>query len=93
MNVGVVFFCRPRRYLAARTALDEARLEAFAPGLDAAEVRSHLDAMARIAAGDAQAGRSRSSSSSSASWLVAPSSTMIQLAGAHRPERRSRGDT
>src|SRR5205085_7102914 len=44
MNAGVVLFCRPRRYLAARAALDEARLAAFAPGLDLAEVREHLEA-------------------------------------------------
>ena len=84
MNVGVVFFCRPRRYLAARTALDEARLEAFAPGLDAAEVRSHLDAMARIAAGDADAGPvAQLEQSERFHWLVAPSSTMIQTSPVH----------
>ena len=84
MNVGVVFFCRPRRYLAARTALDEARLEAFAPGLDAAEVRSHLDAMARIAAGDAEAGPvAQLEQSERFHWLVAPSSTMIQTSPVH----------
>ena len=84
MNVGVVFFCRPRRYLAARTALDEARLEAFAPGLDAAEVRSHLDAMTRIAAGDPEAGPvARLEQSERFHWLVAPSSTMIQTSPVH----------
>lgn len=84
MNVGVVLFCRPRRYLAARTALDEARLAAFAPGLDAAEVRSHLDALARIAGGDAGAGPvARLEQSERFHWLVAPSSTMIQTSAVH----------
>jgi hypothetical protein len=84
MNVGVVFFCRPRRYLAARTALDEGRLEAFAPGLDAAEVRSHLDALTRIAAGDAEAGPvAQLEQSERFHWLVAPSSTMIQTSPVH----------
>ena len=50
MNVGVVFFCRPRRYLAARTALDEARLAAFAPDLDAAEVERAAAAIAPLVA-------------------------------------------
>ena len=67
MNVGVVFFCRPRRYLAARIALDEARLASFAPDLDAGEVRAHLDAMARIAAGEPDSGPVGGSSSPSAS--------------------------
>ena len=84
MNVGVVFFCRPRRFLAARTALDEARVEAFAPGLDAAELRSHLDALARIAGGDADAGPvARLEQSERFHWLVAPSSTMIQTSPVH----------
>ena len=39
MNVGVVVFCRPLRYLAARTALDETRLGALWPDLDPAAVR------------------------------------------------------
>ena len=84
MNVGVVFFCRPRRYLAARMALDEPRLAAFAPDLDAAEVRSHLDAMTRIAAGDADAGPlARLDQSERFHWLVAPSSTVIQTSPVH----------
>ena len=84
INVGVVFFCRPRRYLAVRTALDEARLAGFAPDLDAAEVRSHLDAMTRIAAGDADAGPvARLDQSERFHWLVAPSSTVIQTSPVH----------
>ncbi len=84
MNVGVVFFCRPRRYLAARTALDEARLAGFAPDLDPAEVRSHLEAMTRIAAGDPDAGPvARLDQSERFHWLVAPSSTVIQTSPVH----------
>jgi hypothetical protein len=84
MNVGVVFFCRPRRYLAARIALDEARLAAFAPDLDPAEVRPHLDAMARIAAGEPDSGPvARLEQSERFHWLVAPSSTMIQTSPVH----------
>ena len=84
MNVGVVFFCRPRRYLAARIALDEARLAAFAPDLDATEVRAHLDAMARIAAGEPDSGPvGRFEQSERFHWLVAPSSTVIQTSPVH----------
>src|SRR6476661_9454054 len=36
-NAGVVLLCRPRRFLVARTELDETLLAAFAPGLSAAE--------------------------------------------------------
>src|SRR5690242_48332 len=56
MNVGVVVFCRPLGYLAARTGFDERRLAAFAPEVDADAVRTHLRAIERIAAGDPDAG-------------------------------------
>jgi hypothetical protein len=84
VNVGVVFFCRPRRYLAARIALDEARLAAFAPELDLAEVRAHLEAMERIAAGEEGSGPvARLDQSERFHWLVAPSSTVIQTSPVH----------
>jgi hypothetical protein len=78
MNAGVVLFCRPRRYLAARAELDAARLAAFA------EVREHLDAMSRIAAGERDAGPvARLEQSERFHWLVAPSSTVIQPSPVH----------
>jgi len=84
VNVGVVFFCRPRRYLAARIALDEARLAAFAPELDLAEVRAHLEAMEGIAAGHEGSGPvARLDQSERFHWLVAPSSTVIQTSPVH----------
>ena len=33
VNAGVVLFCRPLRFLGARTQLDEALLAALSPGL------------------------------------------------------------
>jgi hypothetical protein len=84
MNAGVVLFCRPQRYLAASTRLDEARLAAFAPDLELAEVREHLDAIARIAAGEPGAGPvARLEQSERFHWLVAPSSTVIQPSPVH----------
>jgi hypothetical protein len=84
MNVGVVFYCRTRNFLAARIALDEGRLAPFAPELDLAEVRAHLDAMARIAAGEPEAGPvARLEQSERFHWLVAPSSTVIQTSPVH----------
>ena len=84
MNVGVVLFCRPRGFLAARMALDEGRLSAFAPGLDVADVSSHLDAMTRIAAGEPEAGPlAKLEQSERFHWLVAPSSTVIQTSPVH----------
>ncbi|MGI8421305.1 MAG: DUF3037 domain-containing protein, partial [Gaiellaceae bacterium] len=76
INVGVVVFCRPLGYLAARTALDVPRLAALWPELDPESVRPHLQAIERVAAGDPAAGPiARLDETARFHWLVAPSST------------------
>jgi hypothetical protein len=84
INVGVVVFCRPLGYLAARTELDEGRLAALWPDLDASAVRPHLDALERVAAGDPSAGPiARLDTTARFHWLVSPSSTIIQPSPVH----------
>ena len=84
INAGVVVFCRPLEFLAARTHLDEERLRALAPGLDPAAIRPHLEAIERIAAGDPNGGPiARLEPSRRFHWLVSPSSTVIQPSAVH----------
>ena len=84
LNAGVVLFCRRRRFLAARVDLDERRLAALAPDLDPRTVRAHLEALARIAAGDPAGGAVAALEPSERfGWLVAPSSTIIQPSPVH----------
>jgi hypothetical protein len=83
-NAGVVLYCRQRQFLAARTHLDEARLRALDPDADAEQVRAHLQAIERIAAGDPDAGPIAALDRSERfGWLVAPSSTIIQPSRVH----------
>jgi DUF3037 family protein len=84
LNVGVVVFCRPLDFLAARTGLDEARVDALWPELDLDAVRPHLEAIERIAAGDPSGGpMARLDTTARFHWLVAPSSTIIQPSAVH----------
>jgi hypothetical protein len=84
LNAGVVLLCRPRRYLAARVALDRARLAALAPDVDPATIEEHLAAVERVAAGDPSAGPiARLGQGERFHWLVAPSSTVIQPSEVH----------
>jgi hypothetical protein len=84
LNAGVVLFCRRRGFLAARVELDELRLAALAPDLDPERVRAHLDALARIAAGDPAGGAVAALEPSERfGWLVAPSSTIVQPSPVH----------
>src|SRR6266513_2200069 len=67
-NAGIVLLCRPRRFLGARTSLDERRLVAIA----------------RLADGDASAGPIAGLTIAERfHWLVAPSSTIIQPSEVH----------
>ena len=84
LNVGVILLCRPRRFLGARIALDETRLAGFAPDLDPASIRPHLDAIERIAAGDPAAGPiAQLGQAERFHWLVSPASTIIQASDVH----------
>jgi hypothetical protein len=84
INVGVVLFCRQRQFLAARIELDEPRLAAFAPALDPAAVRPHLDAIASVVAGAPEGGAlARLPPSERFGWVAAQSSTVIQPSEVH----------
>jgi DUF3037 family protein len=84
LNVGVVLLCRSRDYVGARTALDGSRLMAIAPDADVASIRRHLEAIDRVAAGDARGGPiARLSSAERFHWLVSPASTIIQPSEVH----------
>lgn len=84
LNAGVILLSRPQRFLAARVRLDETKLRALAPDADPATILPHLDAIARIAAGDATAGpMAQLGQGERFHWLVAPSSTVIQASEVH----------
>jgi hypothetical protein len=83
-NVGVVMLSRPRRFLGVRTGLDERRLAALAPGLDAGIVRQHLAAVERVVAGDPDAGPMAALDISERfHWIASPSSTILQPSPVH----------
>ena len=84
VNAGVVLFCRPRQFLAARTHLDETLLAALSPKCDPADVRPHLNNIERIAHGDPAGGPiAKLPPSERFHWLVAPSSTIVQPGPVH----------
>jgi hypothetical protein len=84
INAGVVLLCRSLGYIGARTSLDEGRLGAIAPDADPGAIRSHLDAIERIASGDSAGGPIASLSIAERfHWLVSPASTIIQPSPVH----------
>ncbi len=81
VNVGVILFCRTRRFLAARTHLDVERVLALDPHLDIEEVQEHLDLIPAICAGSGPIGAL--GQAESFHWLVAPHNTVIQVSPVH----------
>ena len=83
-NVGVALLCRPRRFLAVRTRLDEAKFAVMAPGCEADVVRAQLAALEAVAAGDSAAGPMAALEQAERfHWITSPSSTIIQPGAVH----------
>jgi hypothetical protein len=87
VNVGIVLFCRTRRFLDVRAELGPrqvASLEAMAPGLDLDQVRSHLASIGAIVAGESSAGPIAALAAPERfRWVTSPSSTVIQPSDVH----------
>ncbi len=84
VNVGVVVYCRQCDFLDLRTEVDERRLAALAPDLDAAAVRASLEAIRAVVCGEAAGGALAALPPSERfGWLVAPASTIIQPSQVH----------
>ena len=84
INAGVIVSCPTLDYLAARVALDPARLRALSPSSDPAEIEAALAVIPLIAAGDPRGGPIASLPRGERfHWLVAPRSAIIQTSPVH----------
>jgi len=84
INVGVILFCRTRRFLDASIYLDTQRALALAPQIDLETVSQRLERIPLICAGGEQAGSiGLLSQPERFHWLVSPRSTIIQTSPVH----------
>jgi hypothetical protein len=84
VNAGLILFCRPLRYLVARTSLDEAALTGLRPDCDVEGIREQLRLVERIAAGEQGAGPVAALEQSKRfHWLTTPRSTLVQPGPVH----------
>lgn len=84
VNAGLILFCRPLRWLAARTALDEAALRGLRADCDVAGIREQLRLVERIAGGEDGAGPVAALDQSQRfHWLTTPRSTVVQPGPIH----------
>jgi hypothetical protein len=87
VNVGVVLFCRTRRFLGVLVELGDrqsAALRALAPDVDLEAVRSHLASIQAVVAGKPAAGPMAALDAPERfRWVTSPSSTVIQPSDVH----------
>ncbi len=84
VNVGVVLFCKTRRFLDARIRLDHTRLAAISPELDVEMIAEQLDLIPRICAGGKAAGPiGELSPEERFRWITSPRSTSLQFSAVH----------
>jgi hypothetical protein len=84
VNVGVVLFSRPRKYLGVRMHLDPARLRALWPEIDIDGVARTLEVIQSVATGDPVGGSIAALPAAERfGWISAPSSTVVQPGPVH----------
>ena len=84
INVGIILFCRTRRFLGMLTRLDQQRLSILAPQLDLSAVQQQLEHLEKICYGKKESGPlGELSLSERFHWLVSPRSTIIQTSPVH----------
>lgn len=84
INAGVLLYCRPQRFLAARVALDTERVLALDPGADIASIERALEAVVHVCdQQDAAGSAGRQDIGQRFRWLTAPRSTVVQPGPVH----------
>ena len=84
LNVGLVLFCRPQRFLQLRWEVAESRLHAIAPDAPLPLIAAHLETLSQIAAADAAGGPVAALDIGERfHWLTNVSNTMVQPGPVH----------
>jgi hypothetical protein len=84
MNIGIVLFAKPKRFLQMRYFIDKEKLQAFSGKIDVEEIIEYVKAFERIcnaAAGSGPIGKL--DVASRFRWLTATRSTVVQTSKVH----------
>jgi hypothetical protein len=84
LNVGVILYCRQKKFLQTKIALNEERLCSFHNRIDIPELKKHLQAFEQVSTGDMVASPiAKLDIASRFRWLTATRSTMLQASKVH----------
>jgi hypothetical protein len=84
VNVGVVLFSRPRKFLGVQVRLDADRLQALWSEIDVNAVARQLEVIRLVAEGDSAGGAiAQLPPAERFGWISAPASTVVQPGPVH----------
>lgn len=84
MNIGVVLYCKSKRFLDFKFTVDTNRIEAFYEAIDLKELGEHLISFQKICQGTRDAGLiGEQEQASRFRWLTARRSTILQASEVH----------
>jgi len=84
INVGVILFCKPQKFLKMKYEIDEKRLSSFTVKINVEEIKQYLEAFCKVCAGTDDSGEiGRLPIAERFRWLTASRSTIIQCSKVH----------
>jgi hypothetical protein len=84
LNVGVILYCGPQKFLQCRFEVNEERLRVLCDKLDFTELKDHIHSFERISAGGKDSGPiGKLPMAERFRWLTATRSTMVQTSKVH----------
>jgi DUF3037 family protein len=83
MNVGVLLYCAPEKFLRCKTHIDEERLHALDPHIDMELLRDSLHLWCGSCDGSSPGPIVETTLGQRFRWLTAPRSTLLQTSPAH----------
>ena len=84
LNVGIVLYCKERKFLKTKFGINKERLNALCAEVDCKEVEEHLQSFEKISAGERAGGPiAVLDMASRFRWLTATRSTIIQTSKVH----------
>jgi hypothetical protein len=83
LNVGVVMYCGPLKFLKTRFDVDDQRLRTLCSKLDFSELKDHISSFEKICSGNGGGPIGKLSLPERFRWLTATRSTMLQTSKVH----------
>ena len=84
LNIGIILYCKTKKYLECTYRLDKQRLDILCSAIDCDDVEEHLHSFENICKGNTEAGPIGSLDIASRfRWLTATRSTIVQTSKVH----------